>query len=54
MWKNIDQILKKSAVFLDESKLKDFVKNGMNIDEIYRKNWIIDIDLFIQSYDEKF
>ena len=49
LWKK-----KSGAVFLDESKLKDFTKNGMNIDEIYRKNWIIDnIDLFIQNYDEK-
>ena len=45
---------KSNAIFLDEKKLKNFIKNEIDIDEIKNRNWIIDgIDDLIEKYDEK-
>ena len=50
LWKK-----KSNAIFLDEKKLKNFIKNEIDIDEIKNKNWIIDgiDDLIEKNYDEK-
>ena len=50
MWKK-----KSNAIILDEEKLKSFVKNQIDLDEIKSKNWIIDnLDDYLENdYDEK-
>ena len=46
---------KSNALFLDEKKLINFIKNDIDLDEVKHKNWIIDdIDNFLKkNYDEK-
>ena len=50
LWKK-----KSNAIILDEEKLKSFVKNQIDLDEIKSKNWIIDnLDDYLENdYDEK-
>ncbi len=50
LWKK-----KSNALFLDEKKLINFIKNDIDLDEVKQKNWIIDdIDNFLKkNYDEK-
>ena len=46
---------KSNAKILDEIKLKKFIKNSIDIEDIKQNNWIIDnIEYFIEKkYDEK-
>ena len=50
LWKK-----KSNALFLDEKKLINLIKNDIDLDEVKQKNWIIDdIDNFLKkNYDEK-